>query len=54
MAPITTLQFDQGNFMLTYRRVVVRLGTSHDFSLRSFSKPNEPTELQNQELIKNS
>ena len=35
---------------LTFRRIVVRLGTSVDFSLRFFSKPSEPTELQNQEL----
>ena len=39
---------------LTYRRVVVRLGTIDDFSLRFFSKPGEPTELQNQKLIENS
>ena len=38
---------------LTYRRVVVRLGTSVDFSFRFFSKPSEPTELQSQELIEN-
>ena len=31
---------------LTYRRVVVRLGTSDNFSLRFFSKPSEPTKLQ--------
>ena len=36
---------------LTYRRVVVRLRTSDDFSLRFFRKPSEPTELQNQEPI---
>ena len=39
--------------MLTYRRVVVRLGTSDDFP-SVFSKPSEPTELQNQKLIENS
>ena len=39
---------------LTYRRVVVPLRTSEDFSLRFFSKPSESTELQNQELIENS
>ena len=38
---------------LTYRRVVVRLATSDDFSFRFFSKPSEPG-LQNQELIENS
>ena len=37
----------------TYRRVVVRLGTNDGFSLRFFSKPSEPTELRNQELIEN-
>ena len=36
---------------LTYRRVVVRFGTSDDLTLRFFSNPGEPTELQNQELI---
>ena len=39
---------------LTYQRVVVRLGTGDDFSLRFFSKPRDRTELQNQELIENS
>ena len=38
---------------LTYRRVVVRSGTSDDFSLRFFSKPSEPTKIKNQELIDN-
>ena len=36
---------------LTYRRVVVRLGTSNGFPLRFFSKPSE---LQSQKLIENS
>ena len=40
----------RNKLLLTYRRVVVRLGTSDDFSLRFFSKPSEPTELQNQEV----
>ena len=39
---------------LTYRRVVVRSGTSDDFSLCFFSKPSEPTELQNKVQIENS
>ena len=30
---------------------MVRLGTSDNFSLRFFSEPSEPTELQNKELI---
>ena len=34
----------------TYRRGVGRLGTNDVFSLRFFSKPCEPTELQNHEL----
>ena len=38
---------------LTYRRVVVRSGTSDDFSLRLILKPSEPFELGNKELIKN-
>ena len=46
---------DKGTlFDLTYGRVVVHLGTSDEFSLRFFSKPSEPTELQNQELTENS
>ena len=39
---------------LTYRRVVIRFVTSDDLSLCFFSKPSEPTELQNKELIENS
>ena len=42
------------NGFLTHRRVVVRLWTSDVFSLRFFSKPSEPIELQNRELIENS
>ena len=41
------------NRLLTFRRVVVPLGTSDEFSLRFFSKPSVPNELQNQELIEN-
>ena len=39
---------------LIYQRVMVRSGISDDFFIRFFSKPSEPTELQNQELIENS
>ena len=42
------------NLNLSYRRVVVLLGTSDDFSLHFFLKPSESTELRNQELIANS
>ena len=42
---------DINSVVLTYRRVVVRLGTSDDFSLRFYSKPSEPTELKKQETI---
>ena len=38
---------------LTYRRVVVGLWISDDFPFAFSSKPSDPTELQNQELIEN-